>query len=179
MALRAPSHARGRRANGGSRPARQRTMSNLLIRGGRIVDPATGLNSLRDLRIRDGAVAEIGEHLEAAGEALLDAHDAIVAPGFIDMHVHLREPGFPQKETVATGTEAAVRGGFTAVACMPNTNPALDTASTLAALAALVERDARCRVFPVAALTVGRRGEQPAPFAELARAGAVAFSDDG
>ncbi|HLX26730.1 MAG TPA: amidohydrolase family protein, partial [Candidatus Cybelea sp.] len=84
----------------------------LLIKGGRIVDPAASLDSLRDLRLRDGRIVEIGEHLEAGDDEILDARGAVVAPGFIDMHVHLREPGFPEKETIATGTRAAVRGGF-------------------------------------------------------------------
>ncbi|MEO6835151.1 MAG: amidohydrolase family protein, partial [Candidatus Tumulicola sp.] len=86
---------------------------NLLIAGGRLVDPSLELDGLRDVRIAGGVVAEIGEHLEARPrEPVLDARNAVVAPGFIDMHVHLREPGFPEKETIATGTEAAVRGGF-------------------------------------------------------------------
>jgi dihydroorotase len=95
------------------------------------------------------------------------------------MHVHLRQPGYPEKETIATGTLAAVRGGFTAVACMPNTNPALDEPSILAALARNVEHDARCRVYPIGAITQGRLGQQPCDFAALAASGAVAFSDDG
>ena len=95
------------------------------------------------------------------------------------MHVHLREPGFPEKETIATGTEAAVRGGFTAVACMPNTKPALDDPSALATLDALVQHGAFCRVYPVGAITRGRAGIEICDLSALARAGAVAFSDDG
>lgn len=152
----------------------------MLIRNGRLVDPSQPLDAVRDLRLDRGLVVEIGEHLQPhAGEATFDASGTIVAPGFIDMHVHLREPGFPEKETIATGTRAALRGGFTAVACMPNTNPALDDPAVLATLAQLVARDARCRVYPVGAITRGRKGEAPVDFAALARAGAVAFSDDG
>lgn len=152
----------------------------LLVRGGRLVDPVQKLDALRDLRIADGVVVEIGERLEPRDdEAVLDASNAVVAPGFIDMHVHLREPGFPEKETIATGTLAAVRGGFTAVACMPNTQPALDDPSVLRALAEVVARDGRCRVYPIAAITRGRAGVEPCDFAALAAAGAVAFSDDG
>ena len=152
----------------------------MLIRGGRLIDPSQGIDAARDVRIEHGLVAEIGEHLTAmAGEETVDASNACVAPGFIDMHVHLREPGFPQKETIATGTLAAVRGGFTAVACMPNTQPALDTPETLAQLGAIVARDAQCRVYPVAAITRERAGEAPVDFEALAAAGAVAFSDDG
>jgi dihydroorotase len=154
-------------------------MTGLLIRGGRVVDPAAGLDAVRDVRVRDGAIAEIGIGLQLVGETLIEVRDAIVAPGFIDMHVHLREPGFEEKETIATGTTAAVRGGFTAVACMPNTRPALDDPAVIAGLLRTVERDARSRVYPVGAITRGRRGEVLCDFAGLARAGAVAFSDDG
>ena len=155
-------------------------MKDLLIRGGRIVDPGSSLDLLRDLRVRDGRVAEIGEHLETRpDEAVLDASNAVVAPGFIDVHVHLRQPGYPEKETIATGTLAAVNGGFTAIACMPNTNPALDDTRVIADLIANVGREARCRVYPIAAMTRGRKGIDPADYAALARAGAVAFSDDG
>lgn len=155
-------------------------MSGLLIAGGRIVDPATGLDSLCDLRLRNGTIGEIGERLEPIStEELLEVDGAIVAPGFVDMHVHLREPGFPEKETIATGTEAAVRGGFTTVACMPNTNPTLDDPRVIAEFMATVERHARCRVYPIGAITRGRKGREPCDFAALAEAGAVAFSDDG
>jgi len=151
----------------------------VVIHGGRVVDPVQGIDALRDVRTSD-VVVEIGEHLQAGdGEAVLDATGTIVAPGFIDMHVHLREPGNPEKETLESGTEAAVRGGFTAVACMPNTVPALDDASVLTNLLADVAGRARCRVYAIAALTRGRGGEEPSDYAALARAGAVAFSDDG
>jgi dihydroorotase len=152
----------------------------MLIRGGRLVDPSQSIDALRDLRIVEGRVTEIGEHLEAApGDTVIDAHNAIVAPGFIDMHVHLREPGFTKKETIATGTQAALQGGFTAVACMPNTEPPLDRPDVLAQLAAIAARDGRCRIYPVGAITRGRAGTQGVDFAALSAAGAVAFSDDG
>ncbi|MGH7737020.1 MAG: dihydroorotase [Candidatus Tyrphobacter sp.] len=151
----------------------------MLVRGGRLVDPASGIDALRDLRLSD-RVLEIGEHLENhTQEEVVDAAGCTVAPGFIDMHVHLREPGNPEKETIASGTEAAVRGGFTAVACMPNTNPAIDDAAAVAALLDACARKARCRVYPIAALTLARAGRVPCDFLALARAGAVAFSDDG
>ncbi|MFY9664133.1 MAG: dihydroorotase [Candidatus Cybelea sp.] len=155
-------------------------MRSILIKGGRIVNPASALDSLRDLRLRNGRIAEIGEHLAPNEEdEVLDASGAVVAPGFVDIHVHLREPGFPEKETIATGTEAAVRGGFTAVACMPNTNPALDDPAVVATLMEAIDRSARCRVYPIGAITLGRKGAVPADFTGLAKAGAVAFSDDG
>src|SRR6202789_3939369 len=100
----------------------------MLIGGGRLVDPSQPLDALRDLRVRDGLVVEIGEHLAAQpGEETFDATGCVIAPGFIDMHVHLREPGFPEKETIATGTQPALRGGFTAIACIPNTEPTPDS----------------------------------------------------
>lgn len=152
----------------------------LLIRGGRVVDPSIPLDAVRDVRIADGIVAEIGIDLApVAGEEIFDAGNAIVAPGFIDMHVHLREPGYPEKETIATGTEAALRGGFTAVACMPNTKPALDVPEVLERLAAEIARSGRCRVYPIGAITHAREGRDPCDFEALSRAGAVAFSDDG
>jgi dihydroorotase len=152
----------------------------VLIHGGRLIDPSQGIDARRDVRLANGAVVEIGEHLHPqSGEEVFDATGAMVAPGFIDMHVHLREPGFPQKETIATGTQAALQGGFTAVACMPNTQPALDSPAVLAQLATIAARDARCRLYPIAAITRGREGVQGVDFAALARSGAVAFSDDG
>jgi dihydroorotase len=155
-------------------------MTALLITGGRVVDPVASLDAVRDVRIRNGIIAEVGEHLESdESESVLDAAGAVVAPGFVDMHVHLREPGFPQKETIASGTEAAVRGGFSTLACMPNTNPALDTPATLDWLAQHVERFGRCRVYPIGAITMARKGCEPCDFAALAKAGAVGFSDDG
>ncbi len=151
----------------------------MVIRGGRVVDPVQGIDALRDVRATD-VVVEIGEHLEPlADETVIDATGTVVAPGFIDMHVHLREPGNPEKETIESGTEAAVRGGFTAVACMPNTVPALDDASALANLRAEIAKRARCRVYAIGAMTRGRAGEERCDFTALAAAGAVGFSDDG
>src|SRR5215469_7673013 len=145
----------------------------MLIRGGRVVDPSGPFDAMRDVRIADGVIVEIGEHLKPAdGEEILEATGAIVAPGFIDMHVHLREPGFPQKETIASGTLAAARGGFAAVACMPNTNPALDDPAVLGDLEARVARDGVVRVYPIGAITRARKGEQHVDFTALARAGA-------
>ena len=152
----------------------------MLVRGGRLVDPASALDALRDVRIANGVVVEIGERLELRdNEEVVDAQGAVVAPGFIDMHVHLREPGFPEKETIETGTQAALRGGFTAVACMPNTNPAIDAPDVVAQVRALAERARKARVYVVGAITAARKGERAVDFAALARAGAVAFSDDG
>ncbi|MHB8146967.1 MAG: dihydroorotase [Vulcanimicrobiaceae bacterium] len=152
----------------------------ILVHGGRLVDPSVPFDGIRDVRIRGGLIVEIGEHLASQrGEHSIDALGAIVAPGCIDMHVHLREPGYPEKETIETGTTAAIRGGFTTIACMPNTNPAIDSPEVLEQLAGALRARARCHVYPIAAITRGRRGEQPCEFASLARAGAVAFCDYG
>jgi dihydroorotase len=151
----------------------------LLIRGGRAIDPANGLDARRDVLLRDGVIAEIGEHLEAADAEVLDASGAIVAPGFVDMHVHLREPGQTHKETIATGSAAAVAGGFTSVACMPNTEPALDSPALIAEVLRLAAVVGLARVYPIAAITRGRAGKELAPYWRLRDAGAVAFSDDG
>ena len=152
----------------------------MLITGGRLIDPAQELDGIFDLRIRDGTIDGIGEHLTPEpDEQVFDATNACVAPGFIDMHVHLREPGFSEKETIATGAAAALAGGFTAVACMPNTDPAIDSAQIVAQVLALAASAQRARVYPVAAITRGRSGSELLNYAALQAAGAVAFSDDG
>ncbi len=154
---------------------------NVLIRGGRLIDPANDVDALLDLRIANGIVVEIGEHLAPAGEGeeIVEAENAIVAPGFIDMHVHLREPGQTHKETIASGVAAAVAGGYTAVACMPNTEPALDSPAMISEVVGLAARARVARVYPIGAITRGRAGKELAPYWRLHDAGAVAFSDDG
>ena len=154
-------------------------MSKVLVRGGRVVDPAQGLDALRDVLIDNGFVAAIGEHFDEGDARVVDAHGCIVAPGFLDMHVHLREPGQTHKETIATGTAAAVAGGFTAVACMPNTEPALDSPAIVSEVMRRAEAAGLARVYPVGALSKGRNGHELAPYHLLADAGCVAFSDDG
>lgn len=152
----------------------------MLVCGGHVIDPVQELDGRFDLRTSGGVIVEIGEHLEAAdGEETFDARGAYVAPGFIDMHVHFREPGFTEKETIATGAAAALAGGFTAVACMPNTRPAIDNVEVIANIAASAKSAKRARVYPVAAITRGRQGREVLDYALLAGAGAVAFSDDG
>jgi len=151
----------------------------ILLRGGRVVDPSQPLDAVRDVLLRDGRVAEIGEHLEAGDADVFDASNCVVAPGFIDMHVHLREPGHTHKETIATGSAAAVAGGFAAVACMPNTEPALDSPALVAEVLRLTRAADLARVHPIAAITRGRAGKELAPYWLLHDAGAVAFSDDG
>ena len=155
------------------------TPASLLIRGGHLIDPASRTNAPADLLIEKGQVRRVGRNLSIPhGIPVLEATGLIVAPGFIDAHVHLREPGFEHKETIASGTAAAAAGGICAVAAMPNTNPPPDTAQRVeeARRRAL---GAPVRVYPIGCITAGRQGKSLAPLAELARAGAVAFSDDG
>ncbi len=151
----------------------------LLIRGGRVIDPASGLDAVRDVLVADGVVAAIGQDLESNGAHVIDAKNCVVTPGLIDLHTHLREPGFEQKGTIATETEAALRGGFTTVCAMPNTNPAPDAAQVLEALNDLIARNARVRVLPIGCITRRREGKELAELAELAANGVIALSDDG
>src|SRR5438034_6483359 len=135
---------------------------------------------MQDVLIADGKIERVGARLPVpAGAEVLDARGKIVCPGFIDIHVHLREPGHEYKETVATGTRAAAAGGFTAVACMANTSPVNDNRSVTDYIRAKAREDGAVRVYPIGAVTRGHRGEERADMAELAEAGCVAFSDDG
>jgi dihydroorotase len=153
---------------------------SLLVKGGYLIDPAAKINAPMDLLLRDGRVAEITEpgKIRTSADEKFDARGLIVAPGFIDLHVHLREPGQSYKETIATGTAAAAGGGFTSVCTMPNTAPVVDTAEWVAWLRH-PERGAVVNVFPIAAATRGSRGGTLTDFAALQRAGAVAVTDDG
>lgn len=156
-------------------------MTSLVIRGGHVIDPSAGIDALKDILIRDGRVAEIaspGKLKSANGAQALDATGLTVAPGLIDIHVHLREPGQGYKETIATGTAAAAAGGFTAVAAMPNTTPVNDSPEVTRWMLA-PERGAAVRVYPIAAATRGSKGEALNDFAALKAAGAVAVTDDG
>ncbi|HEX2032708.1 MAG TPA: dihydroorotase [Chloroflexota bacterium] len=162
-----------------------RSDAPILIRGGRVVDPANGVDTVADVLLRDGTVLEVGRGAGGRGVGApegartIEAAGLVVAPGFVDLHTHLREPGFEEKETIHSGTLAAAAGGFTSLCCMPNTEPALDTAAAIE----FVRRTARVtgvvRVYPIGAITRGRKGRELAELAELAEVGAVAFSDDG
>ncbi|HEU5250485.1 MAG TPA: dihydroorotase [Thermoanaerobaculia bacterium] len=154
-------------------------MRGLLIRGGRVVDPAAGLDGARDVLLRDGAVAGVGERLDSGDAEVLDASGLLVFPGFIDLHVHLREPGREYAETIASGAAAAAAGGFTAVCAMPNTEPTNDDRSVTAFVSARGAEAGAARVYPIGAITRGRKGAEIAEFGEMQRAGAVAVSDDG
>ena len=154
----------------------------LLLRRGRIIDATQGLDQEGDLLLVDGRIARIapGGSIDVPqGTPRLDCGGKIVAPGLIDPHVHLREPGGEAKETIKTGTASAVAGGFTTVCCMPNTNPTVDSTTTVRYIQQAAKDSASARVFVVAAATMGRKGEQLAPMAAMAALGAVGFSDDG
>jgi dihydroorotase len=158
----------------------RRENKNLLIRGGHLIDPAAKINAPMDVLLRDGRVAEVAPPNKIRGSAdeKFDAKGLVVAPGFIDLHVHLREPGQSYKETIATGSAAAAAGGFTSVCTMPNTAPVVDTAEWVSWVRQ-PERGAMVHVFPIAAATRGSKGGTLTDFSALQRAGAVAVTDDG
>jgi dihydroorotase len=151
----------------------------LLIRGGHIIDPSQGIDQVCDLLIAEGKIVQIGSTVILSKAQNLDATGLVVCPGFIDLHCHLREPGFEDKETIATGTKAAAIGGFTTVCCMANTNPPLDSPSAVARVKRKVSKDSLVAILPIGCITKGRKGEELTDMAGLAEAGVVAFSDDG
>jgi dihydroorotase len=152
----------------------------ILLKGGRVVDPANGRDGEFDLLIENGSIARIGKSLPANGADVFDIKRGwIVTPGLIDIHVHLREPGQEHKETVATGTASAITGGFTAVACMPNTEPVNDHAGITQFILKKAAEAQRARVYPVGAVSIGSHGDQLAELGEQKAAGCVAFTDDG
>jgi dihydroorotase len=155
-------------------------MRPILIRGGRVIDPSRGADGVADVYLQDGKVASVGRDIGSPDEALvLDAVGKIVTPGLIDLHVHFREPGQEDVETVATGAMAAAAGGFSAVCAMPNTDPVTDNQAAVGFIVSQAQRAGKARVYPVGAISLGQRGQQLAEFGELVGAGAVAVSDDG
>jgi dihydroorotase len=152
---------------------------SLLIRGGRVIDPSQDIDKTANLLVKDGKIDWLGEGAPSGDYAVLDATGFIVCPGFVDLHCHLRQPGDEAKETIATGTRAAARGGFTTVCCMPNTNPPLDNEAMLNYVRTIAAREGVIRVFPIGCVTVGRKGEELADLNEMEMNGAVAYSDDG
>ena len=153
---------------------------SLFIKNGRVVDPANGVDAVQDVYVADGRIGKVGRGLRSPnGAQVLDATGLVVCPGFIDVHVHLREPGYEYKETVATGTRAAAAGGFTAVCCMANTFPVNDNRAVTDYILARAKMEGVVRVYPIGAVTRELKGEQLAEMAEQAEAGCVAFSDDG
>ena len=158
--------------------------ANFLFRNARIIDPAQGMDTVADLLIRAGQLVEIRPHLQISPDWLkglqeIDLSGKWIVPGLLDMHVHLREPGQEYKETIASGTAAAVAGGYVAVAAMPNTSPVNDCAAVTEFILERARQEGSCRVFPVGAISKGLAGEHLAEYGELREAGAVAVSDDG
>jgi dihydroorotase len=151
----------------------------LLLKGGRVVDPAVGLDAVCDMVIRDGLIVEIGQDLSIPKGITIECAEKIVVPGLVDAHTHLREPGYEYKEDVVSGTRAAAHGGFTAVCAMPNTSPVCDEGSAVRFLVERAAERGRVRVYPIGALTVGLKGEALAEIGDMLAEGAVAFSDDG
>ncbi|MEK7850838.1 MAG: dihydroorotase [Deltaproteobacteria bacterium] len=152
----------------------------LLIKGGRVIDPANSIDGLYDVLVEDGKISSVTAHgSQLAANEVIDASGKIVVPGLIDIHVHLREPGYEWKETIKTGTAAAVAGGFTSVACMANTEPVNDEPSVTEYILRKAKSEASCNVFPIGAISKGLKGEELANIGELKEAGCVAVSDDG
>jgi dihydroorotase len=156
-------------------------MRPLLIQGGRIIDPSQGIDITGSLLIAEGKVSWLGKKEETpqANYDVVSARGLVVCPGFIDLHCHLRQPGFEEKETIATGTRAAARGGFTTICCMPNTDPPLDNQTVVEFVRSKAASEGAVRVLPIGCISKGRKGKELAEIGELASAGVIAFSDDG
>ena len=152
---------------------------SVLIKGGRVIDPAAGVDAKKDVLIEGGLVKAVDGGLKAPKAEVVDADGCLVLPGFVDLHAHFRDPGHRDEETIASGSKAAAKGGFTTVCVMPNTEPPMDNDAVVSYVAAEGEKAGLCRVLPVAAATVGGKGERPTEMHRLKQAGAVAVSDDG
>ncbi len=154
--------------------------NDLILTGGRMIDPHSGFVGTATIHVADGKITKVEKRKKetATGKNVIDLDGLILCPGFIDMHVHLREPGREDEETIISGAQAAAAGGFTSIACMPNTTPALDNAESIKYV--IEKAKLACiRVYPVGAITVGRKGESLTEMMEMKDTGAVAFSDDG
>ena len=154
-------------------------MTKLLLKNGTVVDPSQNLHAKMDVLIENGKISELKEKITAKDAEIFDLQGKIIVPGLIDMHVHLREPGQEEKETIKTGSKAAVAGGFTSIACMANTDPVADDISIIKHIKEVAERNGIVHVMPIGACTLGLRGEHLTQIGEMQRFGAVAFSDDG
>src|SRR3954454_15506853 len=149
------------------------TADSWVIRGGRVIDPVQQLDAIRNVVVRNGLIERIADPGESIDLPVIDASDRVVAPGLIDLHVHLRVPGYEYKETIGTGTAAAAAGGFTTICCMPNTKPPLDCVEVLRGLNARTASEASVRVYPTATISKGRIGDEPVEFEALASEGAI------
>src|SRR5690348_6180861 len=152
---------------------------NVVVRGARVIDAAENVDAVLDVRVDGGTIAQIGQRLDANGHRVIDGEGLVLAPAFVDPHVHLRTPGREDEETIATGTAAAAAGGYCAILAMPNTDPVVDTPDVLRGLRARAEAEAAIPVGFTAAITVGQEGTQLTEMGELAEVGAAAFTDDG
>ena len=154
-------------------------MKKLIIKGGRVIDPAQKLDAVRDILIENGQIAAIGDAISADDAEVIDAAGKVVTPGLVDIHVHLRDPGLEYKEDIVSGSKSAVHGGFTSIACMPNTKPVNDSLAITQYILNKADQEGFCRVFPIASITKGMQGETLTEMGELKEAGCYALSDDG
>ena len=151
----------------------------LLIKNGRVIDPANKIDAVMDILIEDNKISKVAKNIQVKAETIIDAENKIVAPGIIDMHVHLREPGREDKETVASGTAAAAKGGVTTVLAMPNTQPAMDCPKSVELLQKIIDKDAKVNVLVCGAITKGRLDQELTDILALKKSGVYALSDDG
>jgi dihydroorotase len=159
--------------------AKSAPKENIVVRGARVLDPVEGVDAVLDVRVDDGVIAALGTDLDSNSHRVVDGDGLVLAPGFVDPHVHLRTPGREDEETIASGTSAAAAGGFCAILAMPNTDPVVDSAATLGSLIETARKEAEVPVGFLAAITKGQRGAELTEMGELAAAGAAGFSDDG
>ena len=159
--------------------AKDTPKENIVVRGARVVDPVAGVDAVLDVRVDDGVIAALGQNLDTNSHRVIDAEGLVLAPAFVDPHVHLRTPGREDEETIASGTAAAAAGGYCAILAMPNTDPVVDSAATLGSLIEAARAEAEIPVGFLAAITKGQSGSELTEMGELAAAGAVGFSDDG
>ena len=152
---------------------------SILIKNGYVLDPSTGLEGKRDILIQEDTITEVASNISEHADQVIDAKGMYVMPGFIDLHVHLREPGYEYKETIATGAMAAARGGFTSICPMPNTNPTIDNGHMIEYLLLKAKKEAGVNILPIGAITKGQQGKELADIKGMAMAGAVALSEDG
>ena len=154
-------------------------MMKTLIKKGKLINPATNINEIMDILIENDKIVEINKEIKTAADKTINAEGKIVTPGFIDVHVHLRDPGFEYKETIETGSMAAVMGGFTTICCMPNTEPVIDSEIMVEYIKLRAQREAFCNILPIGAITKGQNGEELANIGKMVNAGACGISEDG